>query len=962
MACLLDRWRDMLAEYPDFRILEDAETPQGYTVAEVDGLSARVLAWLKARGIGREDMVLIRLPHGARPCIAMLGVWKAGAACTAVDEDMPPERMDAIAADCACRAVVDEAAWVEITSCAPAPGYAVPDPHDAAYAVYTSGSTGRPKGVLQEYGNLEPCGLSLRLDGKPILHAGDRYAAVPPAHFVAYVMIWLFAVVRRVTMCVMPLAVARDPRRIGAYIRGHRITHISLPPSLGSMLTDIPECLRYLIVSGEAAHGFYKHGPCNVNVYASSESFFMIATFRIDRPYAKTPIGKPEFGGEIHLLTEDGLPAEDGAAGELCFPCPYFRGYINQPRETARAKRGGLFHTGDLARQNPNGVFEVLGRLDDMVKIGGNRIEPAEVEAALRREFTPDWLAVRLAGNPPRLCAYFTGNTAVDNPAALRARLLRSLPEYMVPAFYIHLDEIPLNANGKLDAARLPEPEAAPRAPYAAPQNDTERLLCNAMAHALEVERVGMDDDFYALGGDSLRTLEVVCTPGLEALDASAVFRGRTPRRILEAMPAAVQETPADTRGVPLNDMQLYMLERERITPGTTMYNLPCMVQMNAEAERLARAVDAAVRHHPALLSLFERAQDGTPLQVYRPETFTPTEVVDTTEAELETLRRTLAQPFTLFGAPLFRSRVFRTERGVYLFMDFHHAMVDGTSIKIISVTIDRAYRGLPLQPDPGPATMRRRLAEPGSPTAQDDRRYFQQRYGCLPRPHLRPVTDRDTTQAHQGLLQQPLPISAAALDAHCRNHGISRNVFFDTAALLATAAYNHNPRVMLTWTYHGRGSAADCATVGCLLQDCPLAADFSRPMTLDELYRDVRGQVEQGIAHRAFPYTLRSFPPTQDDLACVFYQDDLRQIGGEWSDLYERVLDISPADGRVQNVLDIEFTVDDNGGLDVLLDYDADRYSATSMKRFHALLRGVLAEMLEGAPESVQTILKKGA
>ena len=107
MARFLDRWRDMLADTPGFRILEDAETPRGYTVAEVDDLSARVLAWLKARSIGREDIVLIRLPRGARPCIAMLGVWKAGAACTAVDEDMPPERVDAIAADCACRAVID---------------------------------------------------------------------------------------------------------------------------------------------------------------------------------------------------------------------------------------------------------------------------------------------------------------------------------------------------------------------------------------------------------------------------------------------------------------------------------------------------------------------------------------------------------------------------------------------------------------------------------------------------------------------------------------------------------------------------------------------------------------------------------------------------------------------------------------------------------------------------------------
>lgn len=967
MPCFLDRWGKLLADDPDFSILEDGGAPQGYTVQQVDDFSARVLTWLRGRGIGREDMVLIRLPHGAHPCIAILGVWKAGAAATIVGDDTAPERVETIARDCACRAVIDGAAWREIAACPPTPGYAVPDDHDAAYAVYTSGSTGRPKGVLHEYGNLAACADSLLLDSKPILHRGARYGAVPPAHFVAFVMIWLFCIRWHCTMCVMPRSVVQNPPRMADYFRERRITHASMPTSLAVLLPGLPPCMEYLLISGEAAHGFFKEGPCVVNVYASSESFFMISTYRVPRRLANTPIGKPAFGGCISLLAEDGTPVPDGEEGELCIPTPYFRGYINLPQETEQALHGGLFHTRDLAVLNADGNYEVRGRKDAMVKIGGNRIEPAEVEAALRRELGIDWVAVRPKGTPPRLCAYFTADVQV-NPAALRERLLRSLPDYMVPAFYIRIDAIPFNAHDKLDESRLPEPapeHAGAHAPYAAPQTETERLLCSTMAEVLETERVGMDDDFYLLGGDSLRTLELVCAPGLEALDASTVFRERTPRRILQALPAEEEKDANVTAPVPLNEMQLYMLERERATPGTTMYNLPCLVEMNADAHRLAHAVDTAVRHHPALLSVFEQ-QGGAPCQAYRPETFTPTEVEDISEESLLERSRALApadalvQPFTLFGAPLFRSRVFRTEKAVYLFMDFHHALVDGTSIKIISVSIDRAYRGLPLQPDPGPATMQRRSAELSSPAAAEARRYFEQRYGKLEDMRLRPQTDQDTTQARQGILQEPLSINTAALNAHCERHGVSRNVFFDTAVLLATAAYNRHPRVMLTWTYHGRGNAAESATVGCLLQDCPLAADFSTPMTLGTLYGDVRDQVAQGIAHRAHPYTLHRFSAPDNDLACVFYQDDLRQIGGEWSDLYERVLDAEPADARGQNVLDVEFIIDDDGEPQLLLDYDADRYTAAGMERFKALLQGMVSGLCSAdAQDSVQELLK---
>ena len=246
--------------------------------------------------------------------------------------------------------------------------------------------------------------------------------------------------------------------------------------------------LKKLIVGSEPANNIYLDKVEIYNMYAMSESGFVVSVFKIDKPYSTCPIGKPQFDLDYMLLDEDGNPVSDNEIGEICFRNEYVRGYMNLPEETGKAFVNGIYHSGDLAKKLPDGNLVLLGRSNDMIKINGNRIEPAEIEAAVKNALGIDWVAAKgfENGSQSYLCAYYTADVEID-AEKLRAELLKKLPYYMIPSYYIHIDAIPLKPNGKLDRKALPEPEHQDlSAQYAEPTNDTEKALCNAFGRFRE--------------------------------------------------------------------------------------------------------------------------------------------------------------------------------------------------------------------------------------------------------------------------------------------------------------------------------------------------------------------------------------------------------------------------------------------------------------------------------------------
>ena len=943
----------MLEEYgkqnPNAAILFDDAHAKGITYAQLEDLSGRVYAYLSGKGIGREDFVLINLPRGIMPIIAMIGVWKTGAAWALVEDTYAPDRIEFIRNDCGCKTELSAANWEDVMATEPKAGYVTADDHDAAYAIYTSGTTGNPKGVLHEYGNLKRAIDSICIDGENPFNGKDRLALLAPMNFVASVIV----ILKALSICggkifVVSYATIKNPMALKMFFIEKRITITFLTPSYVRMLgNQTGPFLRMLFVGSEPANNVYNKNLDLINIYAASESGFAVGVFKIDKSYETCPIGKPEIDCEITLFAEDGSIAADGEIGELCFDNPFVRGYINLPEESEKAFKNGIYHTGDLARVDENGNYVLLGRSGDMIKINGNRIEPAEIEASVKQVLGIDWAAARgfEENGKSYLCAYYTEDVEVD-PDKMREELSKRLPYYMIPAYYMKIDKVPLKPNGKMDRKALPKPDASDfKTDYAAPENETQRKLCTAMASVLGLEQVGINDDFYELGGDSLGSIKVITESDLPGLNASEIFRGRTPKKIA----ALYEENHANNDGEdpviknararktdhPLTVEQLYMVDYQLYTPKSTMYNLFTMMKFDKDTfdtAKMAEAMHTAIRNHSALLTTFRFNDDGEIVQRYTPEVLQDIRVEKLSEFEFSNIKDNLVQPFKIIGGCLHRCRVFETEKSGYIFFDVHHTLFDGTSLKVFMQNVGKAYMGMQPDPDLYYLILQNREEEANTAFYEESRRYFEERFenvewSCYPE------TDHDSRENEMGELFAPIGIEQPQMKAVERHYRISRNEFFIAVATLAVSIYNRKDDIKLSWIYNGREDMLAMNSVGLLFRDLPVGVRLRDDMTLRDLFSDIHDQVQKGIEHSCYPYVDIHNQAGGSEAAYLLYQQDIRDMGG-LEGMNIETIDIRQNQAASQTMLDMEI-LDGADGLELMIDYTASLYDDESMESF---------------------------
>lgn len=942
---LLDRYSK---EKPNAAILFDEAHSKGITYAQLDELSGRVYAYLSNKGIGKEDFVLINLPRGVMPVIAMIGVWKAGAAWALVEDTYAPERIEYIRKDCGCKEELCAANWETIMATTAIKGYWLADEHDAAYAIYTSGTTGNPKGVLHEYGIIERAIKSVRLNGENPFNGKDRLALLAPMNFVASVIVILEAL----SICcgkifIVSYATIKNPVSLKMYFVEKRITITFLTPSYVRMLgNQTGPFLRMLFVGSEPANNVYLKNVDLINIYAASESGFAVGVYKIDKPYETCPIGKPEIETKISLINEDREEAKDGEIGELCFENPFVRGYINLPEETERAFGGGMYRTGDLARIDENGNYVLLGRSGDMIKINGNRIEPAEIEASVKQVLGVDWVAARGFEEKGKsfLCAYYTADIEVDSDR-LRESLSKRLPYYMIPSYYIKIDKVPLNKNGKMDRKALPKPDASDfKTDYAAPENEIQKKLCDAMAAVLKLEQFGINDDFYELGGDSLGSIRVITESGLPGLNASEIFRGRTPKKIAELYEKNLSndgESPEikNARAMetdhPLTVEQLYMVDYQLYTPKSTMYNLFTMMRIDKERfdmQKMADAMRTAIRNHSALLTTFHFNQDGDIIQRYTPEVLSDIRVEKISEFEFADIKDALVRPFKIIGGCLHRCRVFETEKYGYIFFDVHHTIFDGTSLKVFMQNVGKAYMGIQPEPDLYYLILQNRENETQTDFYEESRQYFENRLDGVEWSSY-PETDHESRENEMGELFAPIGIEQPQMKAMERHYKISRNEFFIAVAALSISIYNKKNDIKLCWIYNGREDLTAMNSVGLLFRELPVGVRLKDEMTLRELFADVHEQVQKGIEHSCYPYVDIHNRVGSSEAAYLLYQQDIRDMGG-LEEMNVETIDIRQNQAASQTVLDMEI-LDGAEGLMLMIDYTASLYEDESMERF---------------------------
>ena len=931
---ILDRLEEYARRDPLAPILFDETYTKGITYHQLDEMSGRVYAWLKQEGIGKEDFVLINLPRGVLPVIAMVGVWKAGAAWVLVEDTYPADRIRYIREDCGCRNELSSANWQEVMCLEPLSGHVQPDPHDAAFAVYTSGTTGNPKGVLHEYGNLDRAIASIREDGKALFSEKDSLAMLSPLNFIASVIVILAALnVFRAKNYIASYETIKNTAALARLFITKKISITFLTPSYVRMLGNKKTpFLRMLFVGSEPANNVYVEGLELVNIYACSESGFAVGFFRIDKSYSTCPVGRPQVDTKIMLLREDGKEAEDGEIGEMCFEDPYVRGYI---------------------KKDESGNYVILGRRDDMIKINGNRIEPAEIEAAMKSVLGLDWAAVRgfEEGGKNFLCAYYKEDVDFDADA-VRAELGRRLPYYMIPSYFLKIEEIPLKPNGKLDRKALPRPEAGSfHSDYTAPETETQKILCEAFGKALGLEQIGIHDDFYELGGDSLAAISLITECELTGLTSSEVFQGRTPEKIAELYEKKLEESggkTAEQRNAesiavahPLTAEQNYMVNYQLYTPFSTMYNLFTMMKLDKELydmEQACRVMKEVIMAHPALLTTYYWNEDGVLMQKYSPEIFEELHVEHLTEFELKYVKDTLVYPFKIIGGRLFRCRIFETEKAGYFFFDVHHSLFDGTSFKVFMGSIEKAFMGQPLDQDYYYMMLQDRENVAHTAFYEESRRYFEERYDGIDWSEY-PFIDHRSRSNEMGEIFAELEIDQSQMQEVEKSYRISRNEFFITIAALAISIYNRRNDIKISWNYSGRESMEYMTTVGLLFRELPVGIRFRPERTIRDVFSDVQDQVRKGIEHCCYPYVDIHGEVATGESAYLLYQQDLRDTDSlEEAGL--EVVDVRQNQAASQTILDME-VLDGSDGLQLMIDFSASWYDEKSMERFAWIFAG---------------------
>lgn len=959
MNVLLKRLDQHFAQRRDKTALRDDLAQSGITYGQLDEYSGRIYGYLKEHGIGREDTVLLCLPRSLQIPVAMVGVWRAGAAFVVCEDSHASERIAFIKNDSGCTMVIDRNNLAELLSHDYLPGRETVRPHDLAYLVYTSGTTGNPKGVMLEFGNLDESCYFMQLDGVRILREDDVFAMNTPMDFVACKEFLSNALFSGATVFIVPYSCVKNPVALMELYRQAGVTCGFMTPSAFRMLRTVSPTLRWLILGGEPCANIYREDLELYNGYSMSEAGFVLALFPIDRPYHLTPIGKNRGGRVLRLLDEEGRDVPDGTPGELCYENPYVRGYRNLPERTAAAWRDGLCHSGDIAVKTASGDLVLQGRNDDMIKINGNRIEPAEIEAAVKKVTELSWACAKgfVENGKSFVALYYTDDTALD-PAFLRSALAKLLPYYMIPSYYVKIDAVPLLPNGKLNRRALQAPDLNDyRSEYAAPETETEKRLCSAFSEVLELEQVGVNDDFYELGGDSLCAIRLITVMNDPLLNVSMLYQHRTVRALAKVLlQTKVEEKPAQQRDAearrhdqPLLPMQYHLMDLQLFHPRSTFSNMPrCWRSPKGamDREKLMGAFDAVIRNHPALESVVRFDFDSMFVLHYAPGMERNVAVEQVTEAEFEVLKEELIRPFRLLDVPLYRFRIFETECYDYIFMDFHHIFSDGTSIQVLLKNFSDAYHGRPLPHDYSylylsDANMRCRGEE-----LRKARRWNETKYGGIE--WCRNITpDKSSSSNHASALTAAFPVRSGALAAYCKSSRMTLNSLAIAASLLAIRAYEQKKDILVSWLFHGRDQTNWQNCVVPAIKELPVAVSFDRIRSMEELMDEVREQTGAGIRNADDPFVIRTTRDGINDSFRIRNQGVMRNISGIEGIPCEPVELVNRS--NASSLANLQLLEGDDGELSLCLTYNDQRYEKSNAERFLELIRENILDLVNG-------------
>ncbi|CAI6309500.1 nonribosomal peptide synthetase DhbF [Bacillus subtilis] len=704
----------------------------------------RLARLLIEKGIGPEQFVALALPRSPEMVASMLGVLKTGAAYLPLDPEFPADRISYMLEDAkpSCiitteeiaaslpdnlavpELVLDQAVTQEIIKrySPENPDVSVSLDHPA-YIIYTSGSTGRPKGVVVTQKSLSNFLLSMKEAFS--LGEEDRVLAVTTVAFDISALELYLPLISGARIVIARKETIREPHALAQMIENFDINIMQATPTLWhALVTSEPEKLRGLrvLVGGEALPSGLLQAlqdlHCSVtNLYGPTETtIWSAAAFLEEGLKGVPPIGKPIWNTQVYVLDNGLQPVPPGVVGELYIAgTGLARGYFHRPDLTAErfvADPYGppgtrMYRTGDQARWRADGSLDYIGRADHQIKIRGFRIELGEIDAVLANHPHIEQAAVVVREDQPgdkRLVAYVVADAAIDT-AELRRYMGASLPDYMVPAAFVEMDELPLTPNGKLDRKALPAPDFSTSVSDRAPRTPQEEILCDLFAEVLGLARVGIDDSFFELGGHSLLAARLMSrireVMGAE-LGIAKLFDEPTVAGLAAHLDLAQSARPALQRAerpekIPLSFAQRRLWFLHCLEGPSPTYNIPVAVRLSGELDQglLKAALYDLVCRHESLRTIFPESQGTSYQHILDADQACPElHVTEIAEKELsDRLAEAVRYSFDLAAEPAFRAELFVIGPDEYvLLLLVHHIVGDGWSLTPLTRDLGTAY------------------------------------------------------------------------------------------------------------------------------------------------------------------------------------------------------------------------------------------------------------------------------
>ncbi|AUS81135.1 hypothetical protein C1701_25465 [Actinoalloteichus sp. AHMU CJ021] len=1004
------------------------------TYGELAGRAYRLAAHLRARGVTPGARVALLLPRTTDLVVGVLGVLAAGAAYVPVDPNYPAERIAYTLTDSGASTVVTvsetagalpgavsgvpvvELDRTDFSGYEPGRPEVVVPAEAVAYVIYTSGSTGRPKGVAVPHRGV--VSLLTGTQDRYGFDAGDVWTLFHSVAFDFSVWEMWGALAFGGRLVVVPWEVSRSPGEFLELVVAQRVTVLNQTPSAFEQFVRAEAenpglgrelCLRWVVFGGEALEvsrvrpwlARHPDTPVLVNMYGITETTVHVTAHPLN------PTGKGENGAEVDLV--------EGSAGVIGHAVPGWRVYVLDRAGGLRpvppgvvgemyvagagvaqgyAGRAGLtasrfvadpfagdgrrmYRTGDLARVDGQGRLSYVGRADEQVKVRGFRIEPGEVAARLgEHPGVAQAVVVVREDTPghPRLVAYFVPTTGVcPTSAELRDQLRGSLPEHMVPSALVPLDALPITGNGKLDRAALPRPTQEDDRTRVAPSTEVERVLCEIWSDILDTGEIGVTDDFFDLGGDSISSLRVLSRVRSRLgadLSPRVLFDGPTVAELARAvdghlpqLPVADAIAPADrSEPLPLSFAQERLWFLDQLSPGGAEYTVTGALRLTGslDSEALWGAFDLVVERHESLRTTFH-AVDGHGVQLPATEMTLPRRFVDvsgaTTDDRTGEVARLLRQegtaPFDLATGPLVRALLIREAADSHLLvLSLHHIVTDGWSMGVITRELAAAYtagvegRAVVL---PAPRIQYadfarwQREALTSSVLEPQITYWRSQLAGMTPLelPTDRPRGAADTSAGSLHTFEVPAALTDA-LRTHGRRNGASLFMALTAVSQVLFGRYAGQDDVAVGTVTSGRDRAEVEDLVGFFVNTLVLRSRIDERRSFVEFLAEVRETVLGAFAHQEVPFGRLvdelGFDRAADDTSVVRVVIALQNAPAEPFELPGLRVDEVPVI-REASPFDLTLSfVEHDGGLVVSVEYDANLFDETTVARLGRL------------------------